>query len=98
MAAELRNAGVAAEVDLGSSGMKPQMKYADRRMSPAAVIIGGDERASGTATVKDLDLGRELASGLTDNAAWREGRPGQQTIARADLVGVVKAIVEASRK
>ena len=98
VAAELRNAGVAAEVYLGSSGMKPQMKYADRRMSPAAVIIGGDERASGTATVKDLDLGRELASGLTDNAAWREGRPGQQTIARADLVGVVKAIVEASRK
>ena len=98
VAAELRNAGIAAEVYLGSSGMKPQMKYADRRLSPAAVIIGGDERANGTATVKDLDLGRELASGLTDNAAWREGRPGQQTVARAELVGVVKAIVEAARK
>jgi histidyl-tRNA synthetase len=93
VASELRNAGMAAD-----SGMKPQMKYADRRMSPAAVIIGGDERANGTATVKDLDLGRALASGMTDNAAWREGRPGQQTVARADLMATVKAIVEAARK
>jgi len=97
IAAELRAAGMAAEVYLGTSGMKPQMKYADRRLSPAAVIIGGDERAAGTATIKDLDLGRELASGLTDNAAWREGRPGQQTVARADLVATVRAIVERAR-
>jgi len=94
IAAELRAAGMAAEVYLGTSGMKPQMKYADRRLSPAAVIIGGDERAAGTATVKDLDLGRELAAGLTDNAAWREGRPGQQTVRRADLVATVQAIVD----
>jgi histidyl-tRNA synthetase len=98
VAAELRNAGLAAEVYLGSSGMKPQMKYADRRLSPAAVIIGSNERADGTATVKDLDLGRELASGLTDNAAWREGRPGQQTVARADLVATVRAIVGQAAK
>ena len=35
------------------------MKYADRRLSPAAVIIGGDEFAAGTVTLKDLDLGRD---------------------------------------
>ena len=97
VATDLRNAGIPAEVYLGTSGMKPQMKYADRRMSPAAVIIGSNEREQGTATVKDLDLGRELASGMTDNAAWREGRPGQQTVSRADLVATVKAIVEARR-
>ena len=34
VAAELRNAGISAEVYLGSSGMKAQMKYADRRMAP----------------------------------------------------------------
>ncbi len=95
VASELRNAGIAAEVYLGTSGLKAQMKYADRRRSPAAVIIGGDEAANGTATIKDLDLGRALASGVTDNAAWREGRPGQQTVARAELVAAVRAIVEA---
>ncbi|MBC6980214.1 histidine--tRNA ligase [Caulobacter sp. 17J80-11] len=94
VAAELRAAGIPAEVYLGASGMKAQMKYADRRMSPAAVIIGGDELAAGTATVKDLDLGRELASNLADNREWRESRPGQQTVARADLVETVRRIVQ----
>ena len=36
----------------------------------------GDELAAGTVTVKDLDLGRELASKVTDNAEWRAERPG----------------------
>ena len=96
-AAELRAAGVAAEVYLGSSGMRPQMKYADRRLSPAAVILGGDEIAAGTVTIKDLDLGRELSAGVTDNKQWREGRPGQVTVPRAELASTVRRIVEASR-
>jgi len=93
VAAELRNAGIPAEVYLGSSGMKAQMKYADRRLAPAAVILGEDEIAAGTVTVKDLDLGRELAAGMTDNAAWRAERPGQQTIPRGDLVAAVRRII-----
>lgn len=91
---ELRSAGIAAEVYLGSSGMRPQMKYADRRLSPAAVILGGDEIAAGTVTIKDLDLGRALAAGVTDNAEWRESRPGQQTLPRADLVPAIRRILE----
>jgi histidyl-tRNA synthetase len=94
VANELRAAGLAAEVYLGTSGMRPQMKYADRRLSPAAVIIGGDEFAAGTVTIKDLDLGRELAAGVTDNAAWRAERPGQLTVPRAELVAAVRRIVD----
>jgi histidyl-tRNA synthetase len=96
MAAELRAAGVAAEVYLGTSGMRPQMKYADRRGAPAAVIVGGDEFAAGTVTIKDLDLGRELAKGVEGNDAWRAERPGQFTAPRADLVAAVKRIVDTS--
>ena len=95
VAGELRAAGIAAEVYLGTSGMRPQMKYADRRLSPAAVIIGGDEFAAGTVTIKDLDLGRELASGVSDNAAWRAERPGQMTVPRAELVATIRKILEA---
>lgn len=91
---ELRQAGIAAEVYLGASGMKAQMKYADRRMAPAVVIMGGDEIAAGTVTVKDLDLGRQMAAGITDNNQWREGRPGQVTVPRGELVGVLRKIVE----
>ena len=96
IAQSLRAEGIAAEVYLGASGMRPQMKYADRRLSPAAIIIGGDELASGTVTIKDLDLGRKLAAGVSDNEQWRADRPGQVTVPRAELVATVRRIVEAA--
>jgi histidyl-tRNA synthetase len=96
LASELRAAGLAAEVYLGASGMRAQMKYADRRLAPAAVILGGDELAAGTVTIKDLDLGRALAGRVADNQAWRADRPGQVTRPRADLVAEVRRIVEAA--
>ena len=97
VAGELRAAGIPAEVYLGQSGMKAQMKYADRRFSPAAVIIGEDEFAAGTATVKDLDLGRALSAGVADNAAWRAERPGQVTVPRAELAAAIRKILDPRR-
>jgi histidyl-tRNA synthetase len=90
---QLRAAGIPAEVYLGTSGMKPQMKYADRRGAPAVVMLGGDEIAAGTVTIKDLDAGRQAAEGVTDNAAWKAERPGQQTIPRDQLVAAVRKII-----
>ena len=94
---ELRNAGIAAELYLGRAGMKAQMKYADRRGAPAAVILGGDEIAAGQVTIKDLDAGRALAAGISDNEAWKAERPGQRIAPRAELVATVRAIVDAAR-
>ncbi|WP_140984152.1 histidine--tRNA ligase [Asticcacaulis tiandongensis] len=94
LAAEIRAAGIPAEVYLGRSGMKAQMKYADRRFSPAAVMLGGDELANGTVTIKDLDLGRELASQISDNKEWREGRPGQVTLPRSEAIAHLRKITQ----
>jgi histidyl-tRNA synthetase len=94
---ELRKAGIAAELYLGRAGMKAQMKYADRRGAPAAVILGGDEIAAGQVTVKDLDAGRALAAGVSDNEAWKSERPGQQIVARSELVATVARIVAQAR-
>lgn len=96
IAAELRAAGVPAEVYLGRSGMKAQMKYADRRLSPAVVILGEDERQAGAVTIKDLDLGRTLAGGVADHETWKTERPGQQTVPRATMVEAIRAIVGAA--
>jgi len=96
LAGELRAAGLAAEVYLGSSGMRAQMKYADRRLSPVAVILGGDEISAGTVTIKDLDLGRAMAQSIADNRTWRDDRPGQVTAPRGELVAQVRRIVEAA--
>ena len=65
MAAELRAAGLRAEVFLGGGNLARQLKYADQRGSPVAVIEGGDERARGVVQLKDLALGARLAAEIT---------------------------------
>ena len=92
LASDLRRAGVRAEMYLGASGMKAQMKYADRRNSPAVVIVGSNERAGGIVTIKDLKAGAAAAKGMTDNEAWRNERPGQFECPRSDMVARIKAI------
>jgi histidyl-tRNA synthetase len=93
MAQSLRAAGIRAELYLGESGMKAQMKYADRRGSPCVVIQGGDERAKGEVTIKDLIEGAERAKTIEGNVAWREERPGQFTVPEADLVKAVRGVL-----
>ncbi len=90
MAADLRAAGMRAEVYLGGSGMKAQMKYADKRMSPVTIICGEDERAKGEVTVKDMRLGAELSKKIEDNAEWREGQNAQSSVPREKLIEEVK--------
>ncbi|MBI1212727.1 MAG: histidine--tRNA ligase [Alphaproteobacteria bacterium] len=93
MVRELRAAGVRAEIYTGTSGMKAQLKYADKRRSPAAIIEGGDERAKGAVTIKDLALGAEHAKNIKDREQWSKGADAQVTVARAELVSAVKQIL-----
>jgi histidyl-tRNA synthetase len=93
LAAKLRGEGIAAEIYLGSSGMNAQMKYADRRRAPVAVIQGSDEKAKGEITVKDLVMGKEMSKKIEDRAAWTEERPGQVTVKEADLVRTVREMI-----
>ncbi|MEL6364169.1 MAG: histidine--tRNA ligase [Pseudomonadota bacterium] len=97
MARELRAAGVRAEVYLGGSGMRAQMKYADKRHAPVAVIEGEDERAAGEVTIKDLILGAEMATSIDDNRTWREDQPAQFSVPRAKLVEAVKETLARER-
>jgi histidyl-tRNA synthetase len=95
LAQELRAAGLRAEAYVGEAGMKAQLKYADRRGAAVAVIEGGDERARGEVTLKDLALGAELAKSTEDRAAWVKDRPAQQSVKRADMVSAICAILAA---
>jgi histidyl-tRNA synthetase len=91
----LRNAGIAAELYLGESGMRAQLKYADRRNAPAVIIQGGDELARGVVQVKDLALGKSLAAGVEGHEQWKEERPGQVEVPESGLVEAVRKIVDA---
>jgi histidyl-tRNA synthetase len=89
MVADLRAAGIAAEMYLGESGMKAQMKYADRRDAPLVVIQGGDEEAKGIVQIKDMREGKKLAENVADHDTYREARLAQGEVPEADLVAAV---------
>ena len=93
MVQALRNAGIRAEMYLGSSGMNPQMKYANKRNSPCVVIQGSNEREKGEVTLKDLIEGAKAAAAIKDNKEWKEARAGQVTVKEADLVAEVQKIL-----
>jgi histidyl-tRNA synthetase len=95
MVSALRKAGIRAELYLGGAGMKAQLKYADRRGAPVAVIQGGNERAEGVVQLKDLVEGARQAAAIGDHAEYKAARPGQVTVAEADLVAEVRKILEA---
>ena len=93
----LRMAGIPAEMYLGTSGMKPQMKYADRRNAPCVIIQGSNERDKGEIQIKDLIEGAKAAAGIADNKAWKEARPAQVTVPEADMVAEVQKILARHR-
>ena len=93
LAQRLRAAGIRAEMYLGTSGMKPQMKYADRRGAPCVVIQGGDEIALAQVQIKDLIEGAKAAAAIKDNAAWKAARPAQVSVPEGQLVEAVREIL-----
>lgn len=99
MAGELRAAGVRAEAYLGAGGMKAQLKYADKRAAPIAVIEGDDERAKGVVTLKDLARGARLAETLgEDREAYARARDQVQVEApRAELAAAVRRLLGRDR-
>lgn len=92
MVGDLRRAGIRAEVYLGNpKNFGNQMKYADRRGSPVAIIAGEDEFARDVVQIKDLILGAQIAENATLEE-WKE-RPSQIEVSRAQLVEKVREIL-----
>lgn len=71
IAAKLRKKGIKTEIYFGAkTGLKHQMTYADKKNCPIAIFLGEDELKKGVATLKNLKLGKELASSITDKKEW----------------------------
>ncbi|WP_305969622.1 MULTISPECIES: histidine--tRNA ligase [unclassified Mameliella] len=93
MVAELRQAGLRAEVYLGNpKNFGNQLKYADKRQSPVAVIEGGDEKDRGVVQIKDLILGAKLAEDASLEE-WKD-HPSQYEVPRDQLVAKVQEILD----
>ena len=92
MATELRRAGIRAEVYLGNpKSFGNQLKYADKRNSPVAVIQGGDEAARGVVLLKDLALGARIAA-QASHEEWKS-QPAQSEVPRAGLIEAVRRLL-----
>ncbi|QYG95167.1 histidine--tRNA ligase [Iamia sp. SCSIO 61187] len=96
MVDDLRAAGLRAELYQGTQSFQKQLKYADKRAAPVAVIAGGDELDADpqVVQVKDLVAGAERSKEITDRDEWRTDRSAQQSVPRAELVAAVRAIVD----
>ena len=93
MVGELRRAGIRAEVYLGNpKNFGNQLKYADKRGSPVAIIEGGDEKENGVVQIKDLILGAKIAENATLEE-WK-ARPSQFEVPREALVSKVREILD----
>ncbi len=95
----LRHAGIRAEMYQGNKkNFGDQLKYADRRSAPLAIIQGGDEREQGLVQIKDLIEGKRLSGEIEDNATWREARVAQVSVPEAELVEKVREMLDAQRQ
>jgi len=95
MVAALRNAGIRAELYLGNpkNNVGQQLKYADRRGSPCAVIQGGDEKARNEVQIKDLILGAGLTA-IKDRDEYLKKQSEAQFAAPVDkLVDAVRDVL-----
>jgi len=63
-AAELRRAGVACDLDPRGGKLKAQFKQAERVHARYALVLGGDEVASGQAKLKDMETREETPVSL----------------------------------
>jgi histidyl-tRNA synthetase len=76
--ARLRRAGVAADMDYLARSLNAQMKEADRRCSPTAIVIGEDEIARGVVTLRDM-TSREQREVTADEAVALLSRSQSET-------------------
>lgn len=60
LALNLRSKGLAVDYDIMDRGFKPQLKYANKTGVKYLVILGEDEIAKNTASVKDMQSGEQV--------------------------------------
>jgi histidyl-tRNA synthetase len=95
MVSMLRNAGIRAELYLGNPkhSLGQQMKYADRRNSPCAIIQGSDEKANGKIQIKDLILGAGLTDIKDREEYLKKQTEAQYVVDEASLVAEVRKVL-----
>jgi histidyl-tRNA synthetase len=95
MVSALRAAGIRAELYLGNpkNNLGTQLKYADKRGAPCAIIQGGDEKARGEVQIKDLILGAKLADTKEREEYLKKQAEAQFAVKESELVDAVRKLL-----
>jgi histidyl-tRNA synthetase len=95
MVATLRNANIRAELYLGNPkhSLGQQMKYADRRNAPCAIVQGSDEKANGKVQIKDLILGAGLTEIKDREEYLKKQSEAQYEVDQSRLVDAVREVL-----
>ena len=96
MVAALRAANIRAELYLGNpkNNIGAQLKYADKRGSPCAIIQGGDEKARGEVQIKDLILGANLTTIKDRDEYLKKQAEAQFAVKEDKLVDAVRDLLK----
>jgi histidyl-tRNA synthetase len=98
MVATLRNENIRAELYLGNpKNMGNQLKYADARNSPCAIVQGSNEREHPDGRhiiVQDLIAGRSIGADIADRDEYlKKKAAAQETVPVGDLVAKVREVL-----
>nr|HID13541.1 histidine--tRNA ligase [Anaerolineae bacterium] len=74
LADALRRADVGTYLAFGERGLRSQLREADKRSVRYTVILGEDELATGTATVRDMQAGEQTSVELAGLVEWLKAR------------------------
>ena len=91
----LRANNIRAEMYLGNPkhGIGQQLKYADKRNSPCAVIQGSDERANNQVLIRDLIAGAAPSDAADRDAHLKKQAEAQVAVPMDQFVAAVRAVL-----
>jgi len=82
----LREKNISAEIYSGSSNIKSQLKYADKRGCNYVILCGEDEVSKNLVTIKNLNLGKKVSENIKNRSEWKQSEEAQKTITLEQLL------------
>ena len=86
----LRSKNISAEIYSGSSNIKSQLKYADKRGCDFVILCGDDEVSKNVVTIKNLNVGKQMSENIKDRSEWKQSLEAQKTVAFDQLLNEIK--------
>ncbi len=78
--AALRERNISSEIYSGSSNIKAQLKYADKRGCNYVILCGEDEISKNLVTIKNLNIGKKVSENIKNRNDWKQSEESQKTI------------------